>query len=154
MKKAAIILASALALIAVTGNAAQTVKTVQGDPIVLKRGVWEFGPLTSTVSLQQSGPSARINLTYAIAVERAGRVYQRSDRPNDTNGPLLNLELIDASGAVIARVDGFLAPTWSCHTLSTGSRTGQIAISPTDFEKVAGYRLVDTGGAWKEEGCN
>lgn len=146
----AIILSLATTL---TSLAVADTKSLEMKPLTVTRGQYEFGPMTGTVVIAHEGTSADVSVNYAIQVGKQGRVFQRSSSYGDTNGPWLHLELLDKEGNVVARSDEFIAPTWACSTITQGSRQKQVALSKSAFDRVASFRLISSGGGWREEGC-
>jgi hypothetical protein len=85
-----------------------------------------------------------------------GRVFVRPD--GKTNGPWLDLILTDIRGREVARRNGFITPVWECGLLNSrvyppSSATITMVMARADFDRLAGARLEDTGGEWREEQC-
>lgn len=128
-------------------------KTVAMKPLTITRGDTKFGPLNGAAKVLCKSANATVTVDYSIDVQNQGRVSERADKKGETNGPVLNLELLDKDGKLVARSDRFLAPTWACNVVTKGSKEVHVSLFNSVCARIESFRLVPTGDTWREEAC-
>ena len=152
MKK--LILGGLASLFAATASA-QHMKRFTAETALVADGR-HVADMVASVELHYDGRSTADG-TYAntITASDQGRVSTRGD--GSTNGPPVDLELVDGFGDSLRILRDFVAPVFECGGATSqvhpaDSIAFRVGLAPEDWARLAEVRLVPHG-TWRDEAC-